>query len=118
VARAHRELQGHQVQEDFLGLQDPKVWMVIQEKEDLGDLLDVQEVQGSLEDQAVKELLVIKELKGSQVCQVMTSIYVMQFVCLKNLVMFVACDCENHVSSLYCTDLFYTVSMSYIILLV
>jgi hypothetical protein len=61
VARAHRDLQVHQVQGDFLDLQDQKVWMDIPEKEDLEDLLGVQEVQGSQEDQELKELLVTKE---------------------------------------------------------
>jgi len=35
--------------------------MGIQEKEDLEDLLGVQEVQGSQEDRELKELLVTKE---------------------------------------------------------
>jgi hypothetical protein len=44
--------------------------MDIQEKEDLEDLLGIWEVQGSREHRELKELLVTKERKESQVCQV------------------------------------------------
>jgi hypothetical protein len=58
--------------------------MDIQEKQDLQDLLGIQEVEGSQEGQELKDLLVTKEVKGSQVCQVRTCFCVMQFICLKN----------------------------------
>jgi hypothetical protein len=58
--------------------------MDIQEKEDLEDLLGVQEVQGSQEHQELKGLLATKELKGNRVCQVRTGVCVMHFICLKN----------------------------------
>ena len=61
--------------------------MDIQEKEELEDLLGVQEVQGSQEDLELKELLVTKELKGIQVCQVRAGICALQFVCPKNWVL-------------------------------
>lgn len=70
VAREDLGFQGHQAQEDFLDLQDPKVQMDIQENQDLEDLLDFQEVQGWKEHLGLKACLVIRVVKGSQVYQV------------------------------------------------
>jgi hypothetical protein len=65
--------------------------MDIQEKEDLEDLLDVQEVQGNQEGWELKELLVTKEPKGSQDCQVRAGVSVMQFICSKNRLFWLCC---------------------------
>ena len=95
VARAHRDLQVRQVQEDSLGLQDQKVWMDIQEKEDLEDLLGVQEVQARQEDRELKELLVTKEGKGSQVCQVRAGIFVLRFIYVRKIGRCGCVDCSR-----------------------